>query len=73
MNFTFFLKDDAGNYSSVRLLMLGWGLISLAVWTVISVKTWEMVAPPWEVMGIVFSLAGVKAAQKYGEAPKPGG
>ena len=70
MNLTYFLKDDAGNYSSIRLLMLSWGLCSLGTWMYVSIATRTMAAIPWEVVGIVFSLGGVKTAQKWGEAPK---
>ena len=63
-----FFQDDAGNLSSSRLLFLAWSFTVLVVWTVISIKTWTMVAPPWEVVGILFTFGGVKVAQKYGEA-----
>lgn len=63
-----FLQDDAGNLSSTRLMFLAWSFVVLFVWAVISIKTWSMAAPPWEVVGILFTFGGVKVAQKYGEA-----
>jgi len=61
------LSDDAGNLSSKRVLSVAWGIVVLCVWTFVSVKKAEMAAIPWEVVGVVFSLAGVTAAGKWGE------
>jgi len=44
-----------------------WSVVVLAVWAAISVKRMELMAPPWEVVGILFTFGGVKVAQKYGE------
>ena len=63
------LSDDSGNLSSKRVLSVSWGLAVLAVWIGCSVKTWTMAPIPWEVLGAVFSLAGVTAAGKWGEKP----
>jgi len=66
-----FFQDDAGNYSSKRLLAICWGFGVLGVWVYTSVYTKAMAPLSWEHAGIVFSLAGVVAAGKWGE--KPGG
>ena len=66
-----FFQDDAGNYSSKRLLAVIWGLGVFGVWASVSIKTWAIAPLAWEHVGIVFSLAGVVAAGKWGE--KPGG
>ena len=70
MKFFQFLQDDAGNYSSKRLLALAWGLGILGVWMYVSIKTATVAALAWEHAGIVFSLAGVVAAGKWGEGAK---
>lgn len=67
-----FLQDDAGNYSSKRLLAVGWGFGILCVWIYVSVAGKTMAPLSWEHAGIVFSLSGVVAAGKWGEKP-PGG
>ena len=67
------LSDDAGNLSSKRVLAMSWGMSALDVWIFVSVKTATMVAIPWEVAGMIFSLAGVVAAGKWGEKPPTGG
>lgn len=61
------LSDDAGNLSSKRVLSVSWGLGVLSVWTYASIKSMTVAAIPWEVCGVVFSLAGVTAAGKWGE------
>jgi hypothetical protein len=66
------LSDDAGNLSSKRILAVGWGMSALGVWIYVSIKTATMAPIPWEVAGMIFSLAGVVAAGKWGEKP-PGG
>jgi len=67
------LSDDAGNLSSKRVLAMSWGMSALGVWIFVSVKTATMAAIPWEVAGMIFSLAGVVAAGKWGEKPATGG
>lgn len=69
MNISYFLKDDAGNYSSKRLLAVMWGLGVFVVWSCVSFKKGEMAPLAWEHVGIVLSLAGVVAAGKWGEKP----
>ena len=63
------LSDDAGNLSSKRVLAVGWGLSVLVVWIYVSIKGATMAPIPWEVAGMIFSLAGVVAAGKWGEKP----
>lgn len=67
-----FLQDDAGNYSSKRLLALSWGFGILFTWEYVSISTKTMAPLAWEHIGIVLSLAGVVAAGKWGET-KAGG
>jgi len=67
------LSDDAGNLSSKRVLAMSWGMSALGIWIFVSVKTVTMAAIPWEVAGMIFSLAGVVAAGKWGEKPATGG
>ena len=67
------LSDDAGNLSSKRVLAMSWGMSALGVWIFVSVKTATMAAIPWEVAGMIFSLAGVVAAGKWGEKLATGG
>lgn len=62
-----FLQDDAGNYSSKRLLALSWGFGVLFTWEYVSITTKTMAPLAWEHIGIVLSLAGVVAAGKWGE------
>jgi hypothetical protein len=59
--------DHGGKISGPRVLFILWGFTTLIVWTYISIMKVEMVAPPWEVVGIILSLGGIKAAQKFGE------
>ena len=66
------LSDDAGNLSSKRVLAVGWGLSTLVVWIYVSIKSATMAPIPWEVAGMIFSLAGVVAAGKWGEKPPVG-
>jgi len=66
------LSDDAGNLSSKRVLAVSWGMSALGVWIFVSVKTATMAAIPWEVAGMILSLAGVVAAGKWAEQ-KPAG
>jgi hypothetical protein len=67
MNISFFLKDNAGNYSSKRLLAVAWGFGILFTWEYVSITTKTMAPLSWEHIGIVLSLAGVVAAGKWGE------
>lgn len=62
-----FLREGNGRLSSTRLLFLAWSFTVLIVWTVVSIKKMDLAAPPWEVVGILFTFGGVKVAQKYGE------
>ena len=62
-----FFQDDAGNYSSKRLLALAWGFGILFTWEYVSITTKTMAPLAWEHIGIVLSLAGVVAAGKWGE------
>jgi len=61
------LSDDTGNLSSKRTLAVSWGMSSLFIWIYVSIKTVTLAPVPWEVAGIIFSLAGVVAAGKWGE------
>ena len=72
---TEFLQEDNGGLSSTRLLFLVWGLGGFIVWTLLSLR---MAPPafailPWEYIGVVLSLGGVKVVQKFGEKPPPPG
>jgi hypothetical protein len=67
------LSDDNGNLSSKRVLAVSWGMSVLFVWIYVSVKGAALAAIPWEVAGMIFSLAGVVAAGKWGEKPPPAG
>lgn len=62
-------QDDNGNYSSKRVLAVLWGVGVFAVWAYVSVREAKMAPLAWEHVGIVFSLAGVVAAGKWGEKP----
>lgn len=66
------LSDDNGNLSSKRVLSVSWGLGVLFVWIAVCIKSWTVATLPWEVVGVVFSLAGVTAAGKWGEKPPTG-
>lgn len=63
------ISDDNGHLSSKRVLSVSWGLGVLFVWIFASIKGPGIAALPWEVCGVVFSLAGVTAAGKWGEKP----
>jgi xanthine/uracil/vitamin C permease (AzgA family) len=65
------VSDDAGNLSSKRVLAVSWGMSVLFVWIYVSVKGAVLAAIPWEVAGMIFSLASVVAAGKWGEKPTP--
>ena len=67
------ISDDAGNVSSKRVLSVSWGLSVLFVWVYTSVRSNPpaLAAIPWEIAGVVFSLAGVTAAGRWGEKPPP--
>ena len=66
-------QDDNGGYSSKRVLAIVWGLGVFGVWAYVSIRTRAMAPLAWEHVGIVFSLAGVVAAGKWGEKPPVGG
>ena len=65
------LSDDKGGLSSKRTLSISWGLTVLYVWAYVSIKAGSLAAIPWEVCGVVFSLAGITAAGKWGEKTPP--
>ena len=67
MKFLQFFSDDNGNLSSKRLLALMWGFGVLSMWVRTCIVTNTMAPLSWEHTGIVFSLAGVVAAGKWGE------
>lgn len=66
------LRENNGKLSATRIMFLMWSVAVLVVWVAVSIKRWEMAAPPWEVVGILATFGGVKIGQKYGEE-KPGG
>lgn len=69
------LQDNAGGASSIRLMMLAWGLIPLVVWAGISVYKMNPIELPSSVLTIIGIFAGSKVVQRFGEKetlPQPG-
>lgn len=62
-----FLQDDTGQLSAMRLLFLGWGLGTLIVWLLLSIKTATMIALPWSITGFISSLTAGKVVQSFTE------
>ena len=66
-----FLSEDNGTLSSTRLLFVLWGVGGFVAWVVMSFKSQPCAFAmlPWEYIGVVMSLGGVKTVQKFGEKP----
>lgn len=69
-----FLQEDNGNLSSTRLLFVLWGVGGFIAWVAMSLKSSPImfIPLPWEYIGVVLSLGGVKVVQKFGEKPAGG-
>jgi hypothetical protein len=61
------LQDASGGVSSIRFLMLVWGLIVLIGWIVVCIKTGGLVEIPSSIITILLGLTGIKVAQRFGE------
>lgn len=71
-SFTSMLEDNAGGTSSMRVLMLVWGVGVFIIWgfaTVIAALHGVYVAPsiPESVVAILLGVTGGKIVQRYGE------
>ncbi|TFH30112.1 MAG: hypothetical protein E4G97_06200 [Deltaproteobacteria bacterium] len=63
------ISDDAGNVSSKRVMAVSWAFSALAMWIRACIYSPAGILPsiPWEVCGLVLSLAGVVAVGRWGE------
>ena len=62
-----FLSEANGQFSSIRLVLLTWGLGVFAVWAFLSVKGAELQHLDSSIVGIFGILIGGKAIQKQAE------
>ena len=65
-------SDNSGGVSSVRILMLAWGLGVLIVWGIATLVPIFHGAPPipilnGEVVTILLGIVGIKGVQRFGE------
>jgi len=64
LNFLQFFHDESGEYSSIRGLMIAWGLGVLFVWGYSSVMSGVLQPVPESVIALVGILATSKVVQK---------
>lgn len=62
-----FVEDNSGGLSSMRLLMLMWGLVTLFVWATLCFMKREIVVLDTSVVQILAILTGGKVCQRFGE------
>lgn len=72
VNITSLIEDNAGGLSSMRILMLLWGIIPLLVWTAGAVTAlyhgiyvFPSLSP--EVVTVMLGITGTKCVQRFGE------
>ena len=65
------LKDDTGQLSSMRLILLVWGLGTFIVWAYLSIDTHTMSVIPSQVMEILGMVLGGKVFQSFSENQLP--
>ena len=56
--------DNAGGGSSIRVLMLIWGIVLLSSWGYVSIKTTALAPIPESVIVVFLGLVGSKVAQR---------
>lgn len=66
-----FLREDNGNFSSIRLIAVLWGVGMFVVWAAISIIKRAPQDIPVGILGFASSVILWKAAQKYGEKGPP--
>lgn len=66
-NLSSFLEDNSGGFSSIRLLMLLWGVGVMIVWTYLSINSNQMIPIPDSVVTILLGTGAIKAVQRFGE------
>lgn len=62
-----FFQDDTGALSAMRLLLIGWSITVLVIWSVLSIKTVTLVPIPPSVLTWLGTLIGGKMIQNYTE------
>lgn len=62
-----FFKDDVGEFSSLRLLIFIITAVTLFNWTYGCIAEGRYVAPGMDLVGLIASLLGAKAAQSHVE------
>lgn len=66
------LEDNAGGTSSIRILMLMWGIGVFLVWaaaTITALFNGIYVIPPLppEIITVLLGVTGIKSVQRFGE------
>lgn len=65
------LREDNGNFSSIRLISVVWGVGLFVVWAAVSIVKQAPQDIPVGILGFASSVILWKAAQKFGEKPPP--
>jgi len=61
------LEDNAGGFSSIRLLMLVWATVLITTWVVVAIYTRTIPDIPPGVLAFTGMVVGGKVVQRYGE------
>lgn len=67
--FASLLEDNAGGFSSIRLLMLAWSGIVMVTWCFVAVRSGTIPDIPTGVITFTGMVIGGKVAQRFGEGP----
>ena len=62
-----FLKEDNGNFSSMRLAFLIAVVCIMVSWSVVSITKGELIGFDWQEVGLFLGLFGLKGVQKFAE------
>jgi len=61
------IEDNSGGLSSIRILMLIWGIGVFGVWLYVSIHTGSMSSVPDSIITILLGTTAVKTVQRFGE------
>lgn len=61
------LEDNSGGASSIRILMMVWGVGLFVVWCYVSFHTGGLVTIPESVITLFLGLVTTKVVQRFGE------
>ena len=62
-----FTDKGTGEFSAIRLVLILWVVVVLAVWTIVSLRTSSLQTIPESVLGILGMAFGGKVIQRFGE------